>query len=381
MKNIFVFTASDQSSKKHMKDTIENQIPSEKVEKHFTAPDLVRVKEIGRKNGYFAWRALPGSGNIRTWSKMQIGDHILVYQNGNYTYYSEVLFKARNTEFALENWGKSREGETWEYMYLLKKPIKLDPPIKSSELSKYLTKAYRGFRRLSAERMGKIVKDYGSIENYLEEVLPKVKLNHLEPHIFWWVNQGKSYTEEGGKKFLWAPKEGKDKTIPKHWKNIELVRKGDVIFNYANGSIRAISITKESGHNYRNEDSKEWNKDGTRVDFEHYPIDPISKLKIKPHKKRLQKALENINGPFDKDGNIKQRYLFEFNFKAAKVIREIYGQPFPEPIERYFVQEKKHKDWIIDLLQKKGQIIIYGPPGTGKTFSTKKYCLRLLGHD
>ena len=121
MKNVFVFTASGTNAKQHIKDTIENPIPHMKVEKHFMGKDLAKVIEINKKHKYYAWGALPGEGNINTWSKMQIGDHVLVYQNKKYTYYSRVLFKARNADFALDNWGKSREDETWEYMYLLEK--------------------------------------------------------------------------------------------------------------------------------------------------------------------------------------------------------------------------------------------------------------------
>lgn len=36
---------------------------------------------------------------------------------------------------------------------------------------------------------------------------------------------------------------------------------------------------------------------------------------------------------------------------------------------------------ILNLFMKKQQVILYGPPGTGKTYSTKKYCIRLIEND
>lgn len=36
---------------------------------------------------------------------------------------------------------------------------------------------------------------------------------------------------------------------------------------------------------------------------------------------------------------------------------------------------------FLNLLYNKKQVILYGPPGTGKTYSTKKYCVRLIEHD
>lgn len=89
-----------------------------------------------------------------------------------------------------------------------------------------------------------------------------------------------------------------------------------------------------------------------------------------------------MNGPFDKTAGIKQGYLFEFAYDAAKVIREIYNKPFPEPIERYFkditITDLPEDNSVIELLAKKQQVILYGPPGTGKTYQSKHIALRLL---
>lgn len=382
MNNVFVFTASGTDAKRHISDTIENPIPHMKVEKHFTGKELAKVKEINKKHKYYAWGALPGEGNINTWKKIQIGDHVLVYQNKTYTYYSKVLFKARNADFALDNWGKSREDETWEYMYLLEKPFKLDPPILASDLANYLPASYRGFIRLSDDRVEKIASNFGSLEGFFEKTMLRIKYKPTGLLTFWWVNQGQSYTKEKGQKYIWAPKEGKDGTKPRHWKNVELVRKKDIIFNYANGALRAISLAKEKGFDFYNEESDVWNKDGVRVDIEHFPIDSIEIGKIKLYKDSLQKVLSDKYGPFEREGDIKQGYLFEFNFEAAKVIREIYGKRFPDPIEKYFggIEDDKTEkdDRTINLLDKRKQIILYGPPGTGKTFRTKKIAIELL---
>ena len=101
MKNLFVITASNPDAKRHVENTIQRPIPASKVEKHFTGSKLAQVKTIGMEHGYYAWGSMPGDRNIPTWEKIQIGDHILVYQNKDYTYYTRVLFKDQNKEFAL----------------------------------------------------------------------------------------------------------------------------------------------------------------------------------------------------------------------------------------------------------------------------------------
>lgn len=68
---------------------------------------------------------------------------------------------------------------------------------------------------------------------------------------------------------------------------------------------------------------------------------------------------------------------------AAKIIRRLYGKPFPEPIES--ILQGAHpvphiKNMVLGLLSKKGQIILYGPPGTGKTFITRKLALEFLNY-
>ena len=81
MKNLFVFTASNPEAKQHIKDTVENPIPKEKVERHFSGAELSQIKKIGNEFGYHAWGALPGPVNTKTWKAMEIGDHILIYQD------------------------------------------------------------------------------------------------------------------------------------------------------------------------------------------------------------------------------------------------------------------------------------------------------------
>lgn len=147
MSSLFVITASDADAKQHVRDTIEKQIAPEKVERHFSGDELRRVREIGDVHGYYAWGAIPGSRNERNWKALNDGDHILLYQDGTYTYCARVMFKAHNKEFARENWGHDKKGKTGEYMYLLDRPVKIAPPIPATRLSPHLLGKFQGFQR------------------------------------------------------------------------------------------------------------------------------------------------------------------------------------------------------------------------------------------
>jgi hypothetical protein len=179
MTNLFVITASNPEARQHVADTIEHRIRADKVERHFAGDELAEVKKIGIKHGYYAWGAAPGPRNRSTWAKMQIGDHVLVYQNRSYTYYTTVLFKAHNREFALDNWGQDDAGRTWEYIYLLDRPTRFTAPVEVSVLAHYLPLAYLGFTRVSDERTSRITSAHGSLEAYLAQVFPD-----LEAHRF-----------------------------------------------------------------------------------------------------------------------------------------------------------------------------------------------------
>ena len=178
----------------------------------------------------------------------------------------------------------------------------------------------------------------------------------------------------------------KSGATPYFWRNMEKVKKNDIIFNYANGFVQAVSIARTNGYDYFEENDKEWAKNSTRIDMNHYPIDKIEISRLKARMDSIRAALGEILGPFDVNGDVKQGYLFEFTFDAAKIVREIYGKPFPEPIEKYFgiVDEPEDKpeppsvNQLKYLLCKKKQIILYGPPGTGKTYNTKKIALDII---
>ncbi len=66
-------------------------------------------------------------------------------------------------------WGTNHEGKTWQYMYFLTKPVEVHGSV--PELGEYLNQAYLGFTRISDSKVDEILIDFGSIDDFIHEML------------------------------------------------------------------------------------------------------------------------------------------------------------------------------------------------------------------
>ena len=168
MAQMFVFTAGNREARRHLRQSIEQSINEDIVLNSFDETerrDLLRVRDEG--GGFYAWGATPGPENKRIWEAMAAGDYVLCVYDGTYQFASRVLYKSNNPELARRIWGESEDGRAWQYMYYLTSPEKVNRPV--SELAGYLNRAYRGFTKISDDRVAAIVEAYGSIDRFLEQ--------------------------------------------------------------------------------------------------------------------------------------------------------------------------------------------------------------------
>lgn len=177
-----------------------------------------------------------------------------------------------------------------------------------------------------------------------EKVKKQVKTKISSPQLnngnrVWFVCQGSTFSEENGRKLLWAPKEGKNGKSFFHWKNMENIKKGDIIFNYSEG-VKGVSIATSNVYTSNNPFStSEWQEEGYKVDIELTLLNPALHIDlIKNHKRKFDLLLSNVKyKPFNGNGGVNQGYLFEFSPEAGKLIREIYGKKFGnETIDTFF---------------------------------------------
>lgn len=223
----------------------------------------------------------------------------------------------------------------------------------------------------STKKAFKILEDNGFEIEYKNRELPN----------FWFVCQGSTFTEERGKKFLWAPQRNKAGNTQHHWENMLKVKKGDIIFNYSKG-IKGISIAKNDGYESENIDQQsQWGNEGYRVDIDLHELErniDIGELAVRKY--AFDNALSSIDKkPFNRNGGVNQGYLFEFTIHAAKIIQEIYGGNFDIPVVDNLLSivktDNSHsilKPNQMDLnyflpIKTKPFLILAGLSGTGKT--------------
>ena len=140
---------------------------------------------------------------------------------------------------------------------------------------------------------------------------------------FWWVSQNKTYNEEKNGGFLWAPKKNKNLKTFFHWKTMEDIEIGDIIFSYVNQKIVAYSIAKTHAYDFdkpfENEEEL-WEKKGLKVDVEYKVLD--KPILIEDIRSDLEKLFEKQDKykPLNKNGIGNQGYLFPLIDEVGKYL-------------------------------------------------------------
>jgi hypothetical protein len=142
----------------------------------------------------------------------------------------------------------------------------------------------------------------------------------------WWVNQGKTFEVEREGEFLWAPLKSIDGKALYHWENMAEVRQGDIIVHYSGGSIRAVSQVTEGPVEAVKPPSlteEAWTSEGRLVHSRYHDLSPIIPLSCFSD---ALLALKFVQGPLDKDGKVKQGYLFRLSKEVLKLMQESQPQ-------------------------------------------------------
>lgn len=171
MRQIFIFTAGDKKARAHLDESILNPVPFARMQEALGHSQTEYYRSlIPDEEGFHAWGAVPGPVNQRTWNAMQVGDLVLTVYGNRYHFLSSVIGKLDNPGLASRIWGQDEDGNTWQYMYLLSRPQRVAIDVMREPVVNYLNKGYRGFTRISDEKVQAILKAYGSLDRFVQQV-------------------------------------------------------------------------------------------------------------------------------------------------------------------------------------------------------------------
>ncbi len=166
-------------------------------------------------------------------------------------------------------------------------------------------------------------------------------------HQYWWVNQGQTHRSEKQGGFLWAPKQNKQGRPLKHHVDLLEAKVEDPIFTYSSGEVKTVAIVREPTISQAQPDTISngmWEKEGYYTSVDYYDLSPpIEKTEV-PEKWRLEEE-----GPFDRNGNVKQGYFFNVTDDFATNLFHRFKERFPEEVHPYF----EHKGDKVEMTDSK----------------------------
>jgi MoxR-like ATPase len=213
----------------------------------------------------------------------------------------------------------------------------------------------------------------------------------------WWVNQSKSLDLEKSEGYITAPVKGQDGRKVSHWDSLQAVKVGDIVLHYSQRSLRYVSrVTAPASIDHNTEGGE---RRFVRLDYQ--PLHPPVPAATFIHQLI---ALNLPESPIQKDGRVRQGYLFPLTETAFTIIREsspetnwaeinlgwnghinppnpkrpAYKPPSFEAIGQHVQTQKlRLADRTLRryhlALQTRGFVILSGVSGTGKTWLTEVY--------
>jgi putative restriction endonuclease len=150
---------------------------------------------------------------------------------------------------------------------------------------------------------------------------------------YWWVNQNKTYRQEIGGGYMWAPKRAKNGARLAFYDNMREVGPGDVIFSFHTGVIAAVGVALSGGYDCIvpaefAKAGEQWDKNGWRVDVRYTKL--TLPMTPKDHMDVIRSLLPEKYSPILDSGRGQQSYLSEISDDLARVLGGLIGHQAAE---------------------------------------------------
>jgi MoxR-like ATPase len=377
---LFFFTAANREARRHLQKSLREGVELTLLRSLHAFPQLEANAQDGR---IFAWGARPGASAEQKWERLEPGDVGLIYSEGRFVLACRVYAKEKSDEVAASIWGRDPDGSTWACMSFLEDVEEVDIALNLVVDALGYKQGYlpQGFEIPGEQVQQRIVEQFGSAQ----DLIAALRSGDWGPRRIWWVNQGATFqrAREGG--YLWAPKLDRAGRPHGDWDSVEEARPGDLVLNYANGLVRAVStvnVEAVDADQPHPDDAENWTQAGRRLDISYRDLsDPIQLADI-PSEWRVAE-----DGPFDQNGSVKQGYFFPLSEQFAARLDGRFPElqlglkavAAPERLtvealravaegERYGLRlDPGLYASLVAALESGKHVVLTGPPGTAKT--------------
>jgi hypothetical protein len=350
-KQLFIVPASGSEAQVHLAETIEKPVAIWRVEPYLddSAKNAILADDI------FCWAATPGQRNRSFWEAMAVDDAVLFYQKKSYSYRARVKFKIDSAPLAKELWGTTPDGGTWNLVYFLTPPERVDTPIE--RLGDYLQETpYLGFVKIPPEKVGRIEADFGSLNTFLDQRLSRT--DNAELPIFVIRRNSESAWQDTGNTYHYSI------NVP----NYRKLREGSLLLldrKTASGSeifakAELGTITQRLGASPAEYDGELLNLVELAPPIVWTP-DLRSQLQLQPGY-NAQHSIRPISRPlYD---NILRGGINGMSYSPLIVPNESFAAAI--------FWEQPRADNLLALFNRSKQLLFLGPPGTGKSFIARQ---------
>jgi MoxR-like ATPase len=244
------------------------------------------------------------------------------------------------------------------------------------------------FERSAAELQAQVeAEDFIELDWFLY----LVNIRAVDVRLVWWANQGDSFEADYAAHHLQTQLADTQGHRPFHWANIQRLRPTDLVLNYANSTVRAVSRITTMSQETTAAESAGTQIPSASVRAVYAPLD--APLTIDQIPAALRQSVPH--GAFNKHGGVNTGFLFVLTRafldagppQLGKAIEQALRLPDEPPLvmippfgvppaapqvndlaEALYLPIDTVRE-IITLLGEKRQLIFEGPPGAGKTYA------------
>lgn len=163
---LFFAPRSNETSRENFLATLESGYPIEDVRQYLSKEEQAMFYG---KNSLYIWGNQ--KGKLGSWNKMNHGDYVAFYAQGEFVYVGKCILKKQSADLARQLWGNvPGKNITWEYTFFLDEIRPISIPLSAiKELAGYQEKmVVQGFMPINELGMSNILKFYGSLTSFFD---------------------------------------------------------------------------------------------------------------------------------------------------------------------------------------------------------------------